>query len=102
MKGFIYFVDEDKFGNERHRYVMPKNEINLTMQELHCKETAGHLGMDKTIVKINSRFFWTNLSRDVKNILAICDHFIKHVKVFRMKGQTAKEVAEKCLDYCIP
>ena len=134
MKDLIYFVDEDKFGNERHRYVMPKNEINLTMQELHCKETAGHLGTDKTIEKIKSRFFWTNLSRDVKkfvkecfdcqkvkppktyckpklmpwgptrtfmivtmdmawplpetprgnkHILAMCDHFTKHVKIFQ-------------------
>ena len=37
MKDLIYFVDEDKFGNERCRYVMPNNEINITMQELHCK-----------------------------------------------------------------
>ena len=152
MKDLIYLVDEDKFGNERYRYVMPKNETNLTMQEVHCKETAGHLDTDKTIEKIKSRFFWTNLSKDVKKfvkecfecqkvkppktyckpklmplgptrtqmivtmemagpipekpmghkyILAMCDHFTKHVKVFSMKGPTAKEVAEKCMEYCM-
>ena len=69
LKDLIYFVDEDKFGNERHRYVMPKNETNLTMQELHCIETAGHLGTDKTIEKIKSRFFWINLSKDVKKFI---------------------------------
>ena len=37
--------------------------------------------------------------RGNKYILAICDNFTKHVKVFSMKGQTAKEVAEKCLEY---
>ena len=152
MKDLIYFVDEDKFGNERYRYVMPKNEINRTIQELHCKETAGHLGTDKTIEKIKSRLFWTNLSRDVKkfvkecidcqkfkppktyckpklmplgptrtlmivtmdmagtlpetprgdkHILAMCDHLTKHVKIFPMKGKTAQEVAEKCMDNCM-
>ena len=131
---------------------MPRNEVELTIKELHSKETAGHLGIDKTIEKIKSRFFWINLSRDVKKfirecfdcqkvkppkvyckpklvplapsrtlqlvtmdmagplpitreghkyILAICDHFTKHIKVFPMKTQTALEVAEKCLDYCL-
>ena len=131
---------------------MPSNEIQLTINELHCKETAGHLGTDKTIEKIKSRFFWINLSRDVKKfiqegydcqkvkppkvyckpklmplapsrtlqlitmdmagplpltkeghkyILAICDHFTKHIKVFPMKTMTAIEVAERCLDYCL-
>ena len=37
--------------------------------------------------------------RGNKHILAICDHFTKHVKVFPMKGQIAKEEAEKCLEY---
>ena len=77
IKDLIYFVDKSKFGNERHRYVMSKNEINLRMQELHCKETAGHLGTDKTIERINSRFFWTNLSRDVNKFLKECFDFQK-------------------------
>ena len=31
----------------------------------------------------------------------MCDHFTKHVKGFPTKGQTAKEVAEKCIEYCM-
>ena len=62
-----------KFGNDTHRYVMTKNDHNLTMQELHCEETAGQLGTDKTIEKIKSRFFWTNSSRDVKKFVKCFD-----------------------------
>ena len=36
-----------------------------------------------------------------KYVLAICDHFAKHIKVFPMKTQIALEVAEKCMDYCL-
>ena len=36
-----------------------------------------------------------------KYILAICEHFKKHIKVFPMKTQTALEVAERCLEYCL-
>ena len=31
----------------------------------------------------------------------MCDHFTKHIKFFPMKTQTALEVAEKCMDYCL-
>ena len=51
---------------------MPRNEVELTIRELHCKEAAGHLGIDKTIEKIKSRFFWINLSRDVKKFIREC------------------------------
>ena len=71
-KDLIYLVDEDKFKNKRYRYLMPRNEVELTIKELHSKETAGHLGVDKTIEKIKQRFFWVNLSRDVKKLIREC------------------------------
>ena len=43
---------------------MPKNETNLTTREI-----AEHSGTDKTIEKIKSRFFCTNLSKDVKKFV---------------------------------
>ena len=39
--------------------------------------------------------------RGKKYILAICDHFTKYTKTYAMKGQTAEEVAEKCVDFCL-
>ena len=36
-----------------------------------------------------------------KYILAICDYFTKHIKVFSMNTMTALEVAERCLEYCL-
>ena len=36
-----------------------------------------------------------------KYILAICDHFTKHIKVFPMKTQIVLKVAERCLKYCL-
>ena len=66
IKNLIYLVDEDKFQNK------PRNEVELTMKELHCKEAAGHFGIDKTIGKIKSRFFWINPSRDVKRFIREC------------------------------
>ena len=64
IKGLIYLVDEEKFKNKRYRYLMPRDEVELTIKELHCKETAGHLGIDKTSEKVKSRFFWINIRPD--------------------------------------
>ena len=57
IKNLIYLVDGDKFGNMRQRYLIPRNEIELTIKELYL-ETAGHLWTDKTIEQIKSWFFW--------------------------------------------
>ena len=51
---------------------MPSDEAQLTIKELHCKETAGHLGTDKTIEEIKSRSVWVNLSRDAKKFIREC------------------------------
>ena len=91
---------------------MPRNEFELTMKELHSKETAGNLGTDKTIEKIKSKFFWINLNRDVRKFIQECFDCqkVKPSKVyckpkfyqsFLMKTQTALEVAEICLEYCL-
>ena len=59
IKSFYFWlnhpVDKVKFGNEKKRYVMPKNEIKFTILELHCKETAGHLGTNKIIESLWER-----------------------------------------------
>ena len=39
--------------------------------------------------------------RGTRFMLAICDHFTKYTKTYAMKGQTAEEVAEKCVDFCL-
>ena len=35
IKDLIYLVDEDEFKNKRCRYIMPRNEVELTIKELH-------------------------------------------------------------------
>ena len=91
-KDLIYLVDEDKFGNKRNRHVMPSNEVDLKIKELHWKETAGHLGTEKTIKKIKSRFFWVNLSRDVKKFIKECFDCqkVKQPKAYSVKDSTTR------------
>ena len=35
IKNLIYLVNEDKFNNKRYIYLMPRNEVELAIKELH-------------------------------------------------------------------
>ena len=45
IKNLIYFIDKNKFGNELRRYVVQKNEIKLTIQEM--QDTKGPIKRSK-------------------------------------------------------
>ena len=80
IKKLIYLVDEDKFGNKRR--IASQNWCLCLRQGLLCSLP------------------WICISGQ-RYVLAICDHYTKNIEVFSMKTQTALEVEEKCLDYCL-
>lgn len=43
------------------------------LRSCHAGMEGGHLGRDKTIEKICSRFFWKNMTDDIKNYVKRCD-----------------------------
>ena len=42
------------------------------MQELHAGATEGHLGEEKTLLKIKERFYWPGMQQDVHNWCQRC------------------------------
>ena len=46
---------------------------NEVLKNLHDHESAGHLGFSKTYQKVNSRYFWPGMKKDVKNWIRTCD-----------------------------
>lgn len=43
------------------------------MNELNSFRTSGHLGMNKTLERVKSRFYWFNMRKDVQNMYKVCD-----------------------------
>jgi len=43
------------------------------LRTYHIHVLGGHLGRDKTIKKICSRFFWKNMCDDIKEYIRQCD-----------------------------
>jgi hypothetical protein len=52
--------------------VLPKELRKRILDELHASPTAGHLGRNKTLPKIQERFFWVGMTADVRSYLKQC------------------------------
>ena len=42
-----------------------------------CYDQFGHLGMDKTLVLLQERFFWPKINKDVRTHIRNCDHCLR-------------------------
>ena len=54
------------------RIVAPKHLQQEIMEELHNAPTSGHLGRNKTLNRINRRYFWDNMKQDIYNYIDSC------------------------------
>ena len=52
--------------------LLPKSLTEEVMQELHAGATEGHLGEEKTLLKIKERFYWPGMQQDVHNWCQTC------------------------------
>lgn len=67
-------LDSKKERSISKRKVILSDEEKLEkMTELHGSITGGgHLGLSKTLHKIEERYFWTNMSKDIRHFVASC------------------------------
>jgi hypothetical protein len=55
------------------RIVLPKHLINEIITNLHSCTIAGHLGIKKTLQRIQKRFYWPSMKHDVVDFIHCCD-----------------------------
>ena len=61
-------------GGERFRICIPKKLRNVVMWSFHDAQTAGHLGVRRTLDKINkSQYYWPHQRRYVNDYVSSCD-----------------------------
>ena len=72
--GVLYRRWESEAGDEvRWQLVIPSSLRKDVLHKLHTKETAGHLGIKKTLGRVKERFFWPGSTKDVKDWCRECD-----------------------------
>ena len=57
------------------QFVLPKTFHKKTI--LACHDHFSHLGIDKTLVLLQERFFWPKMNEDVQKHIKSCDHCLR-------------------------
>jgi hypothetical protein len=70
--GVIYAKQCDDDNGTLLKYVVPKDQQKVVLHMLHSSVFGGHLGRDKTVERVVSRFFWYGLVSDVANYAKNC------------------------------
>ena len=75
VDGLLYRKWEDvggRGGNPGLQLVLPRTLVIQVLLLMHDNATAGHLGMQKTLAKIRSRFYWVGQRKDVEEWCRMC------------------------------
>lgn len=70
----LYYKWESDSGKDFNlKIVIPQDLKALVLEHLHNSVIGGHLGIKKTLSKVQARYFWYHLRSDVKNWCSKCD-----------------------------
>jgi len=69
--GLLYFKDR----------IFILIEAGLTLDllcEFHSSPSGGHSGIQATLARLSTTFYWNGMHRDVKNYVNLCEIFQQH------------------------
>ncbi|PIK54937.1 hypothetical protein BSL78_08146 [Apostichopus japonicus] len=66
--GLLMFMD----GSGTNKVVVPEQLIHEVITHYHCTPTCPHLGIRKTVSKIQERFYWKGVRRAVERFVKRC------------------------------
>ena len=71
-KGRVWYLQQSEGSKDKLLFMVPACDISSTITSIHDSETGGHLGIDMTMDKIKSRFYWVGMASDVKRHVLSC------------------------------
>lgn len=66
-------VNEQLFYKQNRLVIFSDERKAETFNDCHTANYGGHMGINKTIIKITERFYWRNISSYVKDKISSCD-----------------------------
>ena len=67
----LYWCKKDKV--DPVRFVIPKECVGEILQMSHASSSGGHLGRNRLVKEISTRFWWKGMYQDIKNFVASCE-----------------------------
>ena len=71
--GVLCLANMDPQATEKHERIHVPLQLRAPLvQRMHCGKFAGHFGRKKTLAKLQKRYIWGSMARDVTNVLKTC------------------------------
>ena len=74
--GLLYYQD-----NKTTRVVVPTSLRSSLIQRAHASPTSGHMGYNKVLKKLKTKFYWPNMAKDISKFVRSCD-VCQRIKVY--------------------
>lgn len=102
IQGVLHRVTTDPLQRQRNQLVLPKEYRGLAMRALH--DDFGHLGMERTLELIRSRFYWPRMAEDVRRKCETCARCVQRktlpTRAAYLKNITSNKPLELvCIDF---
>ena len=68
----LYFVAFER-GNAVYRLCIPSLFRSKILDACHAHAMSGHLGVKRTLSRVQERFYWKGMQKDVYNYVRSCD-----------------------------
>ena len=62
------------------RLLVPESLRSEVMYLNHDIPSAGHQGVDRTLSRVKEKYFWRNMTKDIKEYVSVCKHCNKNKK----------------------
>ena len=79
--GLLYCKTRQRHKDQpKSQIIIPNNDklIRAIMYEYHDNVLSGHLGVNKTLHKVQQKYFWNNMEKDCKQYIRSCDQCQRH------------------------
>ncbi len=89
-------------GEPLYQLVLPQKYRKVALEALH--DSVGHMGVERTLDLVRTRFYWPRMSLDVENKISTCERCIrrkaKAEKAFPLVNiETSRPLELVCMDY---
>ena len=71
VNGVLHYTWEED-GEVTKLLIVPRSQRQHILEAFHDEQSGGHLGQDKTLIKIKRRFYWYGMGQDVRLHVATC------------------------------
>lgn len=102
LKNSLLYRARQSDGDTTYQFVVPMSLRASILSWLH--EDMGHLGLDRTLDLIHSRFYWPKMAKDVENKIKSCGRCVRRKTPPEKSAplvniQTSHPMELVCIDY---